>query len=111
MTGNCGSVVTIGADVPIDWSDPCARALALTNAYYAALAGEREVEIRTRTFDAEELVRFLPVDIEKLRIEMQSAQSECAKARGMRDPNRRFAITAGSRSDISRFNRNFRRSI
>ncbi len=96
---------------PIDWTDPCARAAALSSAYYAALAGSREIEIRTRSFDADELVRFLPVDIEKLRIEMQSAQSECAKARGHRDPNRRFAITAGNRSDIPWYNRNWRRPI
>lgn len=92
----------------IDWSDPCARAGALSNAYYSLLAGHREIEIRTRTLDAEELVRFQAVDIEKLRIEMLSAQSDCAKATGQRDPNRRFAITAGSRSDIPRYNRNQR---
>ena len=102
---------TPGPGGPIDWSNPCARALALSNAYYSLLAGGREIEIRTRTLDAEELVRFQAVDIEKLRIEMLSAQSDCAKATGQRDPNRRFAITAGSRSDIPSYNRNWRRPI
>lgn len=96
------TVVSIGADAPIDWTDPCQRSAALTNAYYAALAGEREVEIRTRSRDAEDLVRFLPVDIEKLRIEMLSAQSECAKATGQRDPNRRFPIRLGYRRAFGR---------
>ncbi len=91
--------------VPIDWTDPCQRAAALNTAYYSLLAGQREVEIRTRTFDVEELVRFQSVDIEKLRIELQSAQRDCARAQGLPDPNRRFAITAGSRSDIPGFNR------
>ena len=74
---------------PIDMTDPCARAAALSSAYNAALAGSLEIEIRARSFDADELVRFLPVDIEKLRIEMQSAQSECAKAREHRDARKR----------------------
>ncbi len=81
----------------IDWTDPCARARVLTMAYHEALVGNREIEIRTRSHDAEDLVRFLPVDVEKLRIAMQSAQSDCAQATGMRDPNRRFPIRLGYR--------------
>ncbi len=81
----------------IDWTDPCARARILTIAYTEALIGTREVEIRTRTHDAEDLVKFLPVDIEKLRIEMQQAQSACARATGRVDPNRRFPIRLGYR--------------
>ena len=89
----------------VNWDDPCARASALQSAYYALLSGDRETEIRTRTLDVEEFVRFQAVDIEKLRIELQSAQRDCAKASGLADPNRRFAITAGNRSDMSRYNR------
>lgn len=89
----------------IDWSDPCARAGALQTAYYALLSGGRETEIRTRTIDVEDFVRFQSADIEKLKIELQSAQRECARACGLPDPNRRFAITAGGRSDIPAYNR------
>lgn len=89
----------------IDWSDPCARANALQAAYYGLLSGQREIEIRTRTIDVEDFVRFQAVDIEKLKIELQSAQRECARACGMPDPNRRFAITAGGRSDMPSYNR------
>ncbi len=92
-------------DGPIDWNDPCQKAAALNNAYFALLTGQREIEIRTRTLDAEEMVRFQSVDIEKLRIELQSAQRDCCRANGLPDPNRRFAITAGSRSDIPDYNR------
>ena len=90
----------------VDWSDSCARAQALTTAYYALLTGARETEIRTRTLDAEELVRYQPGDLKTLWVEMIAAQSECAKARGLPDPNRRFAITTDARSDIPGYNRN-----
>ena len=99
-----------GADA-FDWTDPCQRAIALATAYYEVLRGLREVEIRTRSLDAEDLVRFQPADMQTLWVEMTAAQSECAKASGKRDPNRRFAIAAGSRSDIPYYNRNFRRPI
>jgi hypothetical protein len=81
----------------VDWSDPCAKAAALTGAYYALLQGQQEIEIRTRTLDAEEVVRFCPANLDALRSEMQAAASACAKASGQPDPNRRFAITCGGR--------------
>ena len=96
---------------PFDWTDPCQRAQALTTAYYQVLEGGRPVEIRTRTLDAEEMVRFQSANLQTLWIEMISAQSDCAKKSGQRDPNRRHAITAGSRSDIPYFNRNWRRPL
>jgi hypothetical protein len=79
----------------VDWSDPCAKAGALTSAYYALLQGQQEVEIRTRTLDAEEVVRFSAPNLDALRTEMQAAASACAKQTGQPDPNRRFAITCG----------------
>jgi hypothetical protein len=85
------------ADAPVDWTNACARAAALQIAYYALLSGNRETEIRTRTYDAEDLVRFQSVDIDQLQSELRSAQSECAKCQGLPDPNRRFAIGAGYR--------------
>lgn len=81
----------------VDYTDPCARAVALRGAYYALLSGQQEVEIRTRTLDAEETVRFAPADMSKLEAELRAAESECAAATGGANPNRRFAITAGSR--------------
>jgi hypothetical protein len=89
----------------VDWTNPCARAAALRNAYYALMTGARETEIRTRTLDAEDFVRFQTVDAGKLQIELQAAERECDRLCGKPDPNRRFAITAGNRSDIPRFNR------
>jgi hypothetical protein len=89
----------------VDWTDPCAKAAVLRTAYYALMTGTRETEIRTRTLDAEDFVRFQTVDAGKLQIELQAAERECARRCGKPDPNRRFAITAGDRSDIPRYNR------
>ncbi len=84
-------------DSTVDWSDPCQRFAALQKAYFALLSGEREIEIRTRTLDAEELVRFERVNLDDLRVELRNAESACARANGQADPNRRFAIGLGYR--------------
>jgi hypothetical protein len=88
----------------IDWTDPCARATALRSAYYGLLQGQQEIEIRTRTLDAEEVVRFAPTDLGKLEAELRAAEGECAVVQGSTNPNRRFAITAGSRRKWPWFN-------
>jgi hypothetical protein len=54
------------------------------------------VEVRTRTLDAEELVRFTAANIDDLRTEMNAAQAACAATTGAANPNRRYAITAGA---------------
>ncbi len=80
---------------PIDWTDPCARAQALTTAYYTLLSGGQEIEIRTRTDQAEELVKFQPSKLDVLQSEMQDAIDECAaKNAGRPVSAKRFAITA-----------------
>jgi hypothetical protein len=81
----------------VDWSNPCQRATALQNAYYNILAGAAEQEIRTRTLDAEEVVRFYQTNIGTLLAELTAAQAECSRQTGAPDPNRRFFIGAGSR--------------
>lgn len=82
---------------PVNWADPCARATALQNAYFNILSGAAEQEIRTRTLDAEEVVRFYPTDTDKLLAELTAAQCECSRVTGQPDPSRRFFIRAGSR--------------
>ncbi len=80
---------------PIDWTDPCARAQALTSAYYTLLSGSQEIEIRTRTDEAEELVKFQPGKLDDLRDEMLTAIDECeAKKAGRPVSAKRFAIVA-----------------
>lgn len=85
------------AGVAVDWSDPCQRFQALQRAYYALLAGERELEIRTRTLDAEDFVRFQAGDINRLLLEMRQAESACKLKLGLPDTNRRCAIGLGYR--------------
>ena len=82
---------------PVNWSDPCARASALGTAYYNLLSGAQEQEIRTRTLDAEEVVRFYATNLQTLWVELVAAQRECSRQTGTPDPNRRFFIRAGSR--------------
>ena len=79
----------------VDWADPCARANALRGAYYTLISGGQEQEIRTRTLDAEEVVRFYPADTNKLWVELTAAEAECRRTTGAADPDRRFPITFG----------------
>jgi len=76
----------------IDWSNACERFQALQKAYFSLVAGQQEVEIRTRTLDAEEMVRFNQANMNVLRNEMRSAEAACAASNGTPNPNRRFAI-------------------
>lgn len=83
--------------VAVDWTDPCAKAAALRAAYYRMVSGDLESEIRTRTLDGEEMVRFQPGDIDALRSDLASAEADCAakQAIGSTPPfPKRFAITA-----------------
>lgn len=81
----------------VDWDDPCQRAAALSTAYYSILSGATEQEIRTRTLDAEEVVRFYPTNLDFLLAEMTAAQCECSRQTGQPNSSRRFFIRAGSR--------------
>ena len=80
----------------IDWTDPCARALALRNAYYALISGEGEQLIRTRGPEAEREVRFAKTNIELLKSELAAAEKECAEKNGTPPTRRRFAIRGGA---------------
>lgn len=81
---------------PVDWTDPCARAATLSNAYYALLSGQQEQVVRTRSGESEDEVRFAAANLDALRSEMQAAQAECAALTGTPNRRRRFAIQAGS---------------
>jgi len=85
-------------ETAVDWNDPCARFQALQSAYFELVRGGQEAEIRTRTLDAEDLVRFTKADMNALRMEMRSAEGACLAAQGLPNPNRRFAIGLGYRS-------------
>jgi hypothetical protein len=76
----------------VDWTNPCERFAALSKAYYALITGALETEIRTRTLDAEEMVRFSRTELNALRNEMRAAEAACRALTGAPNPNRRFAM-------------------
>lgn len=80
----------------VDWSDPCARWAALRDAYYACLSGGGETLIRYKGPEGEREVRYHAQDLSLLKTEMIAAQAECSAVNGQPNPNRRFAIRAGS---------------
>lgn len=81
----------------VDWSDPCARAAALSQAYYNTLAGNGETLIRIKGPEGEQEVRYHAQDLATLKTEMVSAQAECAASTSGVNPNRRFAIRGGAK--------------
>jgi hypothetical protein len=81
----------------VDWSDPCARAAALTAAYFNLLQGSGETLIRIKGPEGEQEVRYHSPDLGKLKTEMVAAQAECAAATSGVNPNRRYAIRAGAK--------------
>ena len=82
---------------PVDWTDPCQRAQALTTAYYQLLSGQQEVLVRTRSGESEDEVRFAATNLDRLKTEMLAAEDACLAKQGLPRPRRRFAIQAGSR--------------
>lgn len=89
----------IGQPETVDWSDPCARAKALKDAYFDRLAGGSSQRVRFRHGDNEQEVQtsVLQGNLSILRREMQDAEDECRKLQGLPPVNRRFAIRGGSR--------------
>lgn len=81
----------------VDWSDPCARAAALSEAYFSLVRGGSVSLIRVRAAGGEREARYHKADMSSLRIEMQRAEDECRAQQGLAPLRRRFAITAGSR--------------
>lgn len=79
----------------VDWSDPCARAVALREAYFTKLSGKGEKVIRFRTGDEEQHVELHDVKIETLRQEMMAAEAECKTGSNAGALPRRFCFTAG----------------
>lgn len=81
----------------IDWTNACARAAALRDAYYALLSGERETEIATRSGEGEQTVKFAKADLATLKAEWMQAEDECQRANGVTPAPRRSAISLGAR--------------
>lgn len=80
----------------VDWSDACARYVALRDAYYTLIQGGVETLVRFKGPEGEQEVRYSAGNLALLKTEMISAQAECSAETGTPNPNRRFAIRGGA---------------
>lgn len=79
----------------VDWTDACARAAALREAYFALVQGG-ETMVRVRNGEHEQEVRYGQANMTTLLRELRIAEAECAAATGG-TTGRRFAIRLGAR--------------
>ncbi len=83
--------------MPIDWTDPCAKAAELSRIYHERLTAGAVKRVRTRSAGGEKEGEWFQTDMSLLRAELQRAEDECRAKTGQPALRRRFAITAGSR--------------
>jgi hypothetical protein len=81
----------------IDWSDPCARAAALWDAYNRLISGQQETDVSYTANGVNRRVSFAAASLDRLLNEYRAAENECAAKKGLPVRWRRFAITGGSR--------------
>jgi hypothetical protein len=81
----------------IDWSDPCARAKALWDAYNRLVSGQQESNVTYSANGVNRTVGYSSANLDRLLNEFRAAESECAASKGLAPRWRRFAITGGSR--------------
>ena len=81
----------------VDWTDPCARAIALREAYYKLLSGEMEESIRAKGPNAEDEVKYTKANLSALLADLRAAESECAALTGDTSATRRRAFRLGAR--------------
>jgi hypothetical protein len=81
----------------IDWSDPCARAAALWDAYNRLISGQQESDVTYSANGVNRRVSYSNANLDRLLNEYRAAENECALLSGKPVRWRRFAITAGSR--------------
>jgi|HubBroStandDraft_3_1064219.scaffolds.fasta_scaffold01456_9 hypothetical protein len=81
----------------IDWSDPCARAAALWDAYNRLISGQQESDVTYSANGVNRRVAYSSANLDRLLNEYRAAQNECAALCGKSARWRRFAITGGSR--------------
>lgn len=89
----------MSAEAGTDWTDPCARAKALRDAYYERLSGGDAQRVRFRDGDNEQEVQSSSMlgNMTALRKELWAAEDACRASLGLPPIPRRHAIRAGSR--------------
>lgn len=83
--------------MPIDWTDPCAKAAELSRIYHDRLTKGAVKMARRRSAGGEMEGQWYQTDMSLLRVELHRAEDECRAKNGEPPIRRRFAITAGSR--------------
>ena len=78
-----------------DWTDPCARATALREAYYALVSGGKEQQVIYQDAGQMRSVTYASskVDLQRLLDEIKLADQECA---GGTIDRTRFAMRGGA---------------
>jgi hypothetical protein len=81
----------------VDWTDPCARFRALSDAYFEIISGGKAAKVAYTANGVAREVTWAFSNIAALKREMLRAEDDCAIASGAPRAARRFAIDAGSR--------------
>jgi len=81
----------------VDWSDPCAKFKALSDAYYTIISGGNAAEVSYMANGVSRTVKFSFSNIAALKREMLASEDQCAILNGAPRTARRFAIDSGSR--------------
>lgn len=89
----------------VDWSDPCARAETLRNAYFSLIGGSQAYDVTYQANGITRSVKYSVIDTQQLLSELRTAEAECAGMTGAESPRRRYPMQLGARrvkgSDVS----------
>lgn len=83
----------------VDWTDPCARADALRDAYFNLLSGAKAQTVEYQDSGTQRSITYMStkVDLAELRNELRAAEKECATGELSSTTNtNRFAIRGGA---------------
>ena len=83
----------------VDWTDACARAAALRDAYFNLLSGAKVQTVEYQDGGVQRSVTYMStkIDLSELRNELRAAEEECLTGVSTSTTNtKRFAIRAGA---------------
>lgn len=79
------------------FANPCEAFRQLSERRQKLVSGEALAEFEYHGNGTERRMKYNIANMEALERDIRTAQAECAAVCGVRNPNRRFALTAGSR--------------
>jgi len=83
----------------IDWTDACARAAALRDAYFALVSGSKAQSVAYQDAGVQRSVTYASskIDLARLRDEIRAAEEECLTGEPASTiSTKRYAIRGGS---------------